>query len=132
MKNDPYLSFSGILLHRETQGAEGHLNHCVFLGSGSLLLLLGPFCSFVRFGADLHSCLCSIIFPCIPVKDSIFKNAELLSASGFSSPLGRQGHPAGTQMLLPVFVLSTQGGQGFPSSCGDIPDNGRGLQPDDL
>lgn len=63
MKNDPYLSFSGILLHRETCGAGDRLNHCVLLGSVSLLLLLGSFCSFVSFGAGLHSCLCSIVFP---------------------------------------------------------------------
>lgn len=47
-------------------------------------------------------------------------------------PISKAGSP---RTNLPMFVLSRQGGQGFPSSCGavsDIPDHGRGLEPDDL
>lgn len=77
VKNDPYLSFSGISLHSETCAAGGHLNHGALLASGSLLLLLGPFCSFVSFGADFHSRLCSTIFPFTSVKDSTLKKSEL-------------------------------------------------------
>lgn len=58
-------SLSGTLLRRDPWSWRLSKPSCLMAlwGSSSLRFLLGSFCLFVSFGSDLHSCLCSIIFP---------------------------------------------------------------------